>query len=50
MVVITHYQWLHVKYANFQLENNSKTISGIVFNSCSDIVGYFYNVIPEQMH
>ena len=44
-----------VKYTGFQLENSANIISGILYNqfiiidrdSCSDIVGYFYDVAPE---
>ena len=46
-----------VKYTNFQLENSNNIISGILYNqflidrdSCSDIVGYFYDVTPGQIY
>ena len=46
-----------VKYTDFQLENSNNIISGILYNqmlidrdSCSVIVGYFYDVAPERMY
>ena len=42
-----------VKYTDFQLVNSNSITSGISYNqflidrdSCSDIVGYFYDVAP----
>ena len=49
--------WCKVKYTDFQLENGNNIISGILYNqflidrdSCSDIVGYFYDVAPIQIY
>ena len=46
-----------VKYTDLQLENSNNIISGILYNqflidrdSCSDIVGYFYDVAPGRMY
>ena len=45
------------KYSNFQVENSNNIISSILYNqflsdsdSCSDIVGYFYDVAPRWIY
>ena len=49
--------WCKVKYTDFQFENSNNIISIISYNqflidrdSCSDIVGYFYDVAPGWMY
>ena len=46
-----------VKYTDFQLENSNNIISSILYNqflidrdSCSNIVGYLYDITPGRMY
>ena len=59
--VYTRHQRLRVQSKihqfDFQLENSNNITSDILYNwflidrdSCSDIVGYFYDVAPGRMH